>query len=578
MEAQQSQGEGSIYARPSPRRPDELHPWTWLPVLSIVVSILPLANPSWRVSVIVQASCPMVQGREAVRDQCSDVLSDESNLAARIVERVYFPETPQQVAQVVVEAAEAGVEVTVSGGRTGITGGAVSRGEGWLISLSRMNRCLGWSQAPDDGEPRIRVQAGMRLDELSRIVEEGPLAAGGEGSPAGPRGDLSWIYPVDPTERSATIGGTIATNASGARSFHFGPTARWVTALTVVLADGRVVELGRGETQAQGHVLRWPQGLDAGSVRLPRLPWPQAKCVAGYRIEEDVDLVDLLVGSEGTLGIVVEAELALTRRPHTILSLFTFLPGKGDGLALAARIRDQAGLRPLAIEYLDDSALRLLREARSGGADQIPDFPRAAASALFLEFALESEGELLDVVEVVEGLLAGEGGRLEDTWAGDSPKEWRRMKALRHAVPEAVNQRIARARQRTPEIHKVGTDLAVPDRGADEMNRIYRTLLSQSGMEFALFGHAAENHLHANLIPSTRSELHTAVELHEELAREAVRLGGSVSAEHGIGRLKHGLLSIQFGQEGVEQLKAVKTAFDPDWRLNPGVLFPERVR
>jgi D-lactate dehydrogenase (cytochrome) len=154
--------------------------------------------------------------------------------------------------------------------------------------------------------------------------------------------------------------------------------------------------------------------------------------------------------------------------------------------------------------------------------------------------------------------------------------EARKMKALRHAVPEAVNERISTHARRVPGLHKVGTDLAVPDQGAAEMNGIYRERLRDSGMEYALFGHAAENHLHANLIPSSKEELDRARSLHLDLAREAVRLGGSVTAEHGIGRLKHELVPIQYGEAGVDALRGVKRFFDPEDRLNPGVIFPAR--
>ena len=136
-----------------------------------------------------------------------------------------------------------------------------------------------------------------------------------------------------------------------------------------------------------------------------------------------------------------------------------------------------------------------------------------------------------------------------------------------------MNGRIARLKRDVPELHKVGTDLAVPDGSADEMNRVYRESLAASGLRYVVFGHAGENHLHVNLIPRTREELERAKALHKDLAREAVRLGGAVTAEHGIGRLKRELLEIQYGPEGVRALRRVKEFFDPKGILNPGVLF-----
>lgn len=517
---------------------------------------------------------PAVVGRSAVLEEYGDLLRDESSFAGGAVDRVYRPGSGEEVAAVVTMASREGARLTVSGARTGIVGGAVpgpieAGGCRWLLSLERMDRILGWRQDAGDGTPAVRVQAGVALSTLAQAVREEETLPG---PPTGSR----WMYPVDPTEWSASVGGTIATNASGARSYRYGPTGSWVRALRVVLADGSLVEVRRGEVAAREGRLRWPRAFGDRVLTVPDLVQPRVRCVAGYALSSEVDLVDLLVGSEGTLAVVVEAEMALTPEPRGLLSLFSFLPPEGDGLAVAAEIRSDSRLDPLAIEYLDGSALELLRRReRRLGSSSTP-VPSGAGSALFVELPWNDEGELVALVEAMEGRLNSEGGSLESTWAGDDEREARKMKALRHAVPEAVNERISLHARRVPGLHKVGTDLAVPDEGASEMNGLYREHLSESGMEHALFGHAAENHLHANLIPSSSDELDRARALHLELAREAVRLGGSVTAEHGIGRLKHELVPIQYGPSGVSALREVKRFFDPDGRLNPGVLFPFR--
>ena len=514
---------------------------------------------------------PVILGSEEVTARAADLVRDESNLASPIVERVYLPETTEQVAQVLDQANREGATVAVGGARTGITGGAVPSPGDWVLSLSRMTEILAAGVDPDGSEAWVRVQAGVSLADLDRILTHSPPV-----ELAPPPCGGSWAYPVDPTEWSASVGGTVATNASGARSFRFGPTGAWVRALTLVLSDGRVREVRRSLIRASGGVLEWPDGV--GRLELPRLPRPRSKSVAGYDVRDDVDLVDLLVGSEGTLGVITEVELALRPRLQNVLALFTFLPPGVDGLVLARRLRDHDLFRPLTLEYLGPESLELLRAERKEGAggDSIPSFPQQAGSGLFMEFAPESEAALGELVEALDDLLRDFGGDLDATWAGDDPEEGRRMRALRHAVPDAVNRRISLARRQVPGLHKVGTDLSVPDDGAVEMDAIYRERLSSAHIPFVLFGHAAENHLHANLIPRSRAELDQALEVHWELAREAVRLGGAVTAEHGIGRLKRSLLSIQFGEEGVARLRSVKDVFDPAGILNPGVLFPPR--
>ncbi len=508
---------------------------------------------------------PVAEGMGAIRDRFPDLLRDESNLSGQGVERVYLPTSAEEVAAVVQAAAEAGIPLSLSGARTGITGGAVPVGTRWLLSLQRMDRFLGWGRDPESDQPFVRVEAGLSLAELAkRVAALESLAAEG------------WVYPVDPTEWSASVGGTVATNASGSRSYHFGPTGRWVRALRLVLPDGRLVELRRGEVRARGTEVRWPAGFDDRVLRVPDLRHPQAKCVAGYGLEADGDLMDLFIGAEGTLGVVVEAELALAPLPPRILSLFAFLPEGADALELVARIKAEPHLSPLAMEYLDEGCLRLLREERAAGREEsIPELPDGAREALYLELPFADDDAMESGIEALDTLLASVGASLDDTWAGDDEGERARMRHLRHAVPEAVNARITRRKREEPGLHKVGTDLAVPDGTAAELYRLYRERREATGLEAVLFGHAAENHLHLNFLPRSAEELVRAKAVHLELAREAVRLGGSVTAEHGIGRIKRELVEIQYGPEGVEELRRVKAFLDPRGILNPGVLLPD---
>ncbi|MHC4252681.1 MAG: FAD-binding oxidoreductase, partial [Planctomycetota bacterium] len=389
----------------------------------------------------------------------------------------------------------------------------------------------------------------------------------------------SWFYPVDPTESSAFVGGTVATNASGGRSYRYGPTRAWVRGLEVVLPDGRAVRVRRGETHAKDGVLEAPDILGPRSLKLPKLPRPACKCACGYLVDPEVDLVDVFVGSEGTLGVVTEVELLLAPAPANLLSLMCFLPdGPGDedaGLALVKSLKAEARVSPLSIEYFGGTALDMLREERElASDDRIPELPADARTAVFFEVAYEAEEELDELVVVIDERLGEHGGSLERTWAGDEPATREKMRVLRHSVPEAANNRVARRKRDVPELHKVGTDLAVPDAALDDLLSAYHELIPVSGLEYVIFGHAGENHLHVNLIPRSGDDLERAKALHEDLARLAVRLGGSVTAEHGVGRLKRSLLEIQYGAEGVAALRRVKDFFDPHSLLNPGVMFP----
>ena len=246
-----------------------------------------------------------VDGWEAIQQGYAQYLSDESRLTAGRIEAIHFPATVDDVAAAVRAARDAGHGVSVSGARTGITGAAVPVESEEVIALERIRPGPVVRRAPD-GQWFVHVGAGTTLAELADALEHG-LCDYPDGRP-----DRPLFYPVDSTEVSAQLGGTIATNASGARTLHYGPTRRWVKAVTVVTADGRVLELERGQVRARGGFLRYQRDDGTGAdIRTPDVPLPGTKHTAGYALRSDMDAVDLFVGSEGTLGIVAEADLWL---------------------------------------------------------------------------------------------------------------------------------------------------------------------------------------------------------------------------------------------------------------------------
>jgi len=518
--------------------------------------------------------CPRIEGVEAVQERCADLLSDESRLTAPPPERVYFPETTADVSAAVREAASAGQPLTTSGARTGIVGGAVPLDSRWVLSLSKMDGVLEIAADDDAPWPFVRAQAGVTLTALGERLAAFDWKSLGLSDPPG-----GWFYPVDPTESTAFVGGTVATNASGGRSYSCGSTRAWVRGLEVVLADGRAVRLRRGDVRARDGVIEAPDILGPRRLELPDIQRPACKCACGYYVAPDVDLVDVFVGSEGTLGVVTEVELRLAPLPANILSLMCFLPegqgGADEGLALVKSLRTDERIRPLTVEYLGGTALDMLREERELSPNSpLPELPPEARTAVFFEVAHETDEELDELVVAIDERLGLHGGSLERTWAGDDEATREKMRVLRHSVPEAANTRVARRKRDVPELHKVGTDIAVPDAALDELLVAYRELIPVSGLEYVMFGHAGENHLHVNLMPRSVEDLERAKALHEDLARLAVRLGGAVTAEHGVGRLKRKLLEIQYGSEGVAALRKVKDFFDPRSLLNPGVMFP----
>ena len=494
----------------------------------------------------------------------ADFLRDESRKCGT-AESISFPADTAALARALREADARGLAVTVQGARTGISAGAVPDG-GVIVSLSNMHRILG-RRTDEAGRALLRVQSGLPLIALRRH-----LAAEDKGI----RGADSFFFPPDPTETSASLGGMAACNASGACSFAYGPTRSHIEALTVVLADGDTLSLRRGQARADGR--RFALATDSGRTiagELPGYALPAVKNAAGYWVRPDMDLLDLFIGSEGTLGVIAELELRLTRKPRGTLGVLCFFPDETRVLAFVESARRHAPeVRPnvlAALEYFDAGALRLILESAPHTGLLLPPPRPHWRCALYVEWALadaeDTSGPLMC------RLLEACGGHADDTWLASDAPTLEKMKAFRHAAPERVNAIIAERKRQHPDLTKLGTDLSVPDSRLSDVMALYRRDLRQADLEHVIFGHIGNNHVHVNILPRDMCEYALGKALYRSWAEQVVAWGGSVSAEHGIGRLKRDLLAVMYGEEGIAAMRRVKAAFDPAGRLNPGRLF-----
>jgi len=342
------------------------------------------------------------------------------------------------------------------------------------------------------------------------------------------------------------VGGTIATNASGARSFLYGDTRRHVRALQVALMDGSLVEMQRG---------------DRIDFPVPALPVPATtKNTAGYRLAPGMDRVDLFIGSEGTLGVVTEAELLLRPQPRSLIAGVVFFPGDEEVMAAVNAWRAVRGVRML--EYFDAGSLRLL----SARFDNIPG---GAGGALLFE--QEPEGDEDEEVDRWISRLEESGADVEGSWFATGERDRERFRVFRHALPERVNELV-----RSNGFLKLGSDYAVPVSENRRMLAVYRERLEAEFLDrYVIFGHIGDAHLHVNILPRSEAEFERGKELMIEFAREAVRLGGTVSAEHGLGKRKAGLLRIEYSEDEIEAMREVKRRLDPQWLLGRGNVFEE---
>jgi len=510
-------------------------------------------------------------------DSCADYLRDESR-AVGTADFISFPHTACEVRDVLRQTGATGAAVTLQGGRTGIVSGAVPRG-GHVLNLSRMNRVTGCRRL-SDGRFTLAVEPGVVLAGLNRMLEQADFDTAGWNDGAlralaQMKQTGRFFFAPDPTETSATIGGMVACNASGARTFGCGPTRSHVHGLTVALADGSQLRLVRGDHRAEGR--RFRLITDAGRViegALPSYRMPAVKNAAGYHASDDMDLVDLFIGSEGTLGVVTGVDIVLTPRPAAVWGVTMFMPSEESAVRCVGVIRGLP-VRPVAMEYFDAGALDLLRrqKAVNPAFAQLPDLPAGFICALYCEYHGGGEDAVSEAVEAAAEAAASQGWDGEASWLASDGRELARMKAFRHAVPEAVNLTIDERRRSDQSITKLGTDMAVPDAALSRVMALYRGGLAASGLEAVVFGHIGNNHVHVNILPRSAGQYDDGKRLYRAWAVEVVAMGGTVAAEHGIGKLKREFLELMYGREAVGEMRGLKRLFDPDMRLNPGNLF-----
>jgi D-lactate dehydrogenase (cytochrome) len=485
-------------------------------------------------------------------DLLRSFLSDAAHVPGGTAEGVVFPRSVDELAAVVRTA----TRLLAVGAQSSLTGGATPRGD---VVVS--TRALSELAQPDGST--VCAGAGVPLAELQRFLSGRDL-----------------YYPPVPTFDGAFVGGTIATNAAGAATFKYGVTRDWVVGVTVVLADGSVLDIRRDDVRASdAGVIE----IDTGkgnpiSVTIPTYEVPKLpKVSAGYFTEPHLDLVDLFVGSEGTLGVIASATLRVKRRPRRCVALIV-CASEAQALAMTTTLRaEAAAVEPLdvaAIEYVDSRSLTLLDDSTFAAAG----IPRPRRHQTVLLVQIETEGDPDTALGRLDAAVQAAGVVHDPVVA--LPQDERtaaRLFELREAVPAAVNARIGAAKVRAGDaIQKMAGDFIVPFEALPSALTFYREAFERRDLDYAIWGHISDGNLHPNVIPRSPKDIEKGRDALREMARRVMALGGAPLAEHGVGRnsLKQEFLRAMYGDRGIEQMRAVKRALDPENKLAAGVLFP----
>jgi FAD/FMN-containing dehydrogenase len=468
---------------------------------------------------MAESAAPLLATLKAIVGE-ANVLTSDADVAPYVTDwrgryrgsarAVVRPSTTADVAAVVRCCAEHGAPVVPQGGNTGLCGGATPREDSGevVVSLSRLTRV----RALDAGNATLTVEAGMPLARVQQAADDAGL-----------------LFPLSlAAEGSCTIGGNLATNAGGTAVLRYGNARELVLGLEVVLADGRIWDGLKG--------LR--------------------KDNTGY------DIKQLFLGSEGTLGIITAAVLKLFPKPRTSATALAALADVDAAIALLGLLRQALGDRLTGFELISGECIALTRKQFPALPDPLPGYPwyalaQADDPAADSPLAVQMEAAL---AAAVEQHVAGDAAIAQS--AAQAAELW----ALREHIPEA--QRLEGANIK----HDISLPVSrIPAFLADAQVALGSALC---GVRYVVFGHLGDGNLHYNLSapPGTPAAafLGEAARANRIVYDLVARLGGSFSAEHGIGQMKRGELLRYKSAVEVELMQRIKRALDPDALLNPG--------
>lgn len=524
-------------------------------------------------------------------------LSDESRLTGW-ADSLSFPTSTAHVAEIVKACRQAQIPLICQGSRTGITGAGVPMG-GHVMVLEQLNqiRSLAYVKDPETQQATLllTVAPGLSLAALNAELDSGfahliELDAMGDAAALRAAKETKWFWPPDPSEAQASIGGIVSNNAGGICGHRYGRAGQHVAGLEWVDADGQVWSVCRGEYVFHEHTCQTPMGetlqFDPNVLGLLA----------------NADLVDVLVGGEGMLGVITGITLVLQPAPACRWAIVAFFHQDTDAAAFADSLKtdildDRSGHPLVALEYLDSSMLAAmtLQRVHMTALQALPLFPAGSQAALYMELHHHDVDAVESWCETLLMHLMDAGIEEDAMWAAMDESEYARLRRLRLLAPEVSNA--LRLQRATPPEGghlsvsmplKMATDLNIEGSFRETLLRykshLYHPSNGTERVTYTLFGHALDNHLHLNLLPdnSEAQQLAAKAILHELVQQAAdaklnaekksaalACLPQSLSVEHGIGKLKAAVILPHLSAAYHDAYRQLKAAFDPHGMFNP---------
>jgi D-lactate dehydrogenase (cytochrome) len=510
-------------------------------------------------------------------DELDAIKTDAAAMQGRGARGLLIPRTESALCAFL--RANPNEHIIAQGALTSLTGGATPDDD-VVVSLKKLNH--------------LQVLPDRKL----AIAGPGLLLANLQESLA----DHGLYYPPAPTHDGASLGGNVATNAAGAGTFKYGTTRQWVRGIRLVLRSGDVLEIYRQQMMVAPGDTVIIDGKVPFSVPIPTYRSPSIKkSSAGYYVGDPVDLIDIFIGSEGTLGFITELTIELVQAKKLITGL-VFFPSQDQTLDFTAQLRARSqsnrqsenkdGLDVRSIEFFDQRCLQLLRDENKLDGFSLT-IPLDSQACLLFEQEISNTYDYDTIVDCF--VKAAEGiptppnpvGELFDILTQfnvvdrcelalpNDPKRQKQLASVREAIPLSVSEFLIRQKKKHPGVHKAAGDMIVPFDRFGEMLEHYYEEFAKRGVDVAIFGHISDGNVHPNALPKDETDVRRAKEALLALGEIASSLGGCPLSEHGVGKhpLKKELLKRFWGTTAISEMRNLKAAFDPDWTLGRGVLF-----